>query len=800
MDDIGAIQLAVKVDYKQLTGLIKTTDQTKRAVSVLAKDFARTGNLSKYMTGINHIDAANRKLGNSSSMTRTQIMRFGKKVEQQTRFTDSLTAATRRLNAAQITSNKAMGNTRNKMNGSNMAIQQLGYQFGDFAVQVQGGTSAFVAFSQQGSQLAGILPMIAGPLGLSMGAAVGLSAALGILIPIGSAIGRMFMETSGAGKSLKDTVGDLSSSFDTYIDSVSKANTSTEDLLKTYGRITPEILELEERLQALQLRQVALDAQATAKAISNFNFGGALMGGELADIKATFDTTIDGARMLEAAILAVGQAEGPEDTLLAIQALSAEALRASGGIDKLTAEQIKFLQQVTASEQEFQRLVNIIGIAEKSISSSSDQVDKLQARLEQLGKMRSWTRSMSKGYKVLQDSAKEARKINKELRDSTSLQLRKNQLVDAELKYGKDSNVYKNELVKLEKFQLEVEQKITKEKYLALGVDEASIDLMHLQQTEALKLLQIRRDIANTPLTYSMMEGSDAAQRLGKYGGRGTTSDKDPTMGGVSIYKEPEQTQEQKDAEALGKYIDQLKHQKSVTTELVGIFGSERDIKQKILDVQNKYKDVIDDNQVKEITRVLQLTDAETKRHDALEKAKQEQEALGASIEASMEKAFMSMVDGTTSVKDAFKSMASEIIKELYRVLVVKKMVAAISSVLPFADGGVISSGSQVQAYANGGVVSSPTTFGMSGGKTGLMGEAGPEAIMPLKRGANGKLGVQMEGGGATTVVQNFNFSANGDDSVKRIIAQAAPKIAEMTKSQIVNDRKRGGSMKAAFG
>jgi hypothetical protein len=687
------------------------------------------------------------------------------------------------------------------MNGNNMAIQQLGYQFGDFAVQVQGGTSAFVAFSQQGSQLAGILPMIAGPLGLSMGAAVGLSAALGILIPIGSAIGRMFMETSGAGKSLNDTVGDLSSSFETYIDSVSKANNSTEDLLKTYGRITPEILELEERLQALQLRQVALDAQATAKAISNFNFGGALMGGELADIKATFDTTIDGARMLEAAILAVGQAEGPEDTLLAIQALSAEAIRASGGIDKLTAEQIEFLQQVTASEQEFQRLVNILGIVEKSISGSSDQADHLQARFEQLGKMATvWSRSMSKGYKVLQDSAAELAKINKELRDSTSLQLRKNQLVDAELKYGKDSHVYKNEVVKLENFQLEIEQKITKEKYLALGVDEASIDLMHLQQTEALKLLQIRRDIANTPLTYSMMEGSDAAQRLGKYGGRGTTSDRDPTMGGVSIYKEPEQTQEQKDAEALGKYIDQLNHQKSVATELVGIFGSERDIKQKILDVQNKYKDVITGDQEEEIERVLRLTDAETKRHKALEKAKQEQEALGASIEASMEKAFMSMVDGTASVKDAFKTMAREIIAELYRVLVVKKMVASISTAFGFADGGVFSGGSQVQAYADGGVVGSPTTFPMSGGKTGLMGEAGPEAIMPLKRGANGKLGVQMEGGATTTVVQNFNFSANGDESVKKLIAQAAPKIADMTKSSLLNDRRRGGTTKAVFG
>ena len=169
--------------------------------------------------------------------------------------------------------------------------------------------------------------------------------------------------------------------------------------------------------------------------------------------------------------------------------------------------------------------------------------------------------------------------------------------------------------------------------------------------------------------------------------------------------------------------------------------------------------------------------------------------------------ALMSIVDGTMTVKDAFKSMASDIIKELYRVLVVERMVQSIkgflspsSPVVPSANGNVLSNGS-IQAYANGGVVGGPTYFPMSGGKTGLMGEAGPEAIMPLKRGANGKLGVQMEGGGGnTTVVQNFNFSANGDDSVKKIIAQAAPQIANMTKKSIMDDRRRGGQMKATFG
>ncbi len=79
-----------------------------------------------------------------------------------------------------------------------------------------------------------------------------------------------------------------------------------------------------------------------------------------------------------------------------------------------------------------------------------------------------------------------------------------------------------------------------------------------------------------------------------------------------------------------------------------------------------------------------------------------------------------------------------------------------VQGILPFADGGSFSQG-RVMPFANGGVVSSPTMFPMRGG-TGLMGEAGPEAIMPLARGADGKLGVRTQGGGrAVNVVMNIN-------------------------------------------
>lgn len=68
------------------------------------------------------------------------------------------------------------------------------------------------------------------------------------------------------------------------------------------------------------------------------------------------------------------------------------------------------------------------------------------------------------------------------------------------------------------------------------------------------------------------------------------------------------------------------------------------------------------------------------------------------------------------------------------------------------ADGGAWSNG--VQLFANGGaftntIVSTPTAFGMAGGKIGVMGEAGDEAIMPLTRTSGGQLGVMAVGGGS---------------------------------------------------
>lgn len=141
------------------------------------------------------------------------------------------------------------------------------------------------------------------------------------------------------------------------------------------------------------------------------------------------------------------------------------------------------------------------------------------------------------------------------------------------------------------------------------------------------------------------------------------------------------------------------------------------------------------------------------------------------------------VVDGD-SLSDSLRTVANSMINTAFNAAVkpVTDQVGGLLSqgvgsllggLLPFAKGASFSQG-RVQPFANGGIVSGPTSFPMRGG-TGLMGEAGPEAIMPLSRGPDGKLGVRGQGGGNVSVV--MNISTPDIDGFRRSQGQIAAQL-----------------------
>jgi len=92
-----------------------------------------------------------------------------------------------------------------------------------------------------------------------------------------------------------------------------------------------------------------------------------------------------------------------------------------------------------------------------------------------------------------------------------------------------------------------------------------------------------------------------------------------------------------------------------------------------------------------------------------------------------------------------------------------------------FQNGGVIRQGLPMP-FASGGVIASPTLFPLHGGRVGLAGERGAEAILPLARGPDGRLGVQASSSSGVSVT--FNVTTPDAESFRRSETQIAAMLA----------------------
>ena len=92
-----------------------------------------------------------------------------------------------------------------------------------------------------------------------------------------------------------------------------------------------------------------------------------------------------------------------------------------------------------------------------------------------------------------------------------------------------------------------------------------------------------------------------------------------------------------------------------------------------------------------------------------------------------------------------------------------------------FAHGGVFQGGMPVP-FARGGIIASPISFPLGNGRMGLAGERGAEAIMPLARGSDGRLGVVAASGGGVHV--NVTIATQDLDSFQRAESQVSAVLA----------------------
>lgn len=181
---------------------------------------------------------------------------------------------------------------------------------------------------------------------------------------------------------------------------------------------------------------------------------------------------------------------------------------------------------------------------------------------------------------------------------------------------------------------------------------------------------------------------------------------------------------------------------------------------------------------------------------DSLVFTGREVNSLSTGIGGGLRRAFDGLVFDGMRASDALKTVANSMITSVYNIAMrpvqnalggalAQGVNGLLSGMMPFAQGGVFQGG-RVTAFAKGGVVGGPTAFPMNGGM-GLMGEAGPEAIMPLTRGPDGSLGIRSHGGGRpVTVVMNINTpDVQGfQRSQSQIAAQAARMLSRGQKNR----------------
>ena len=603
------------------------------------------------------------------------------------------------LKVAQQTMGAAAQVGGRRVNSSGMLIQQAGYQFGDFAVQVQGGTNPMVAFGQQATQMIGafnMLPQATLAASVGIGAlrvsVVALIASLGVIIPVLTAVGAYFMRAREAANSTTDSI----ETFEDRLKSARGEITNMKQALEVLRGGFESVFELTLNEEIVQARISIRDAQREINDEMRRGLEVALAQnkayGTLTDeqVRAQAEAALASSSVLLAARERLKTAE---EELAVFEATAVEIRkreRDESVVNQLHEARMIIQDQERQSAIEYQkRLTRIKGLMGTLLAESRDNA------------------------KALEDAAEAARRL------------------------------YDTDLSKGVRAAAEAAQQLAKD----LG-----ISLRSAMAMAGMIVTRPQGDVFDPrdPRNQSSESALERARRIMESG------------------------------ELTNSTLDKPTSSASGSTG-----GSASTLSTAAADSLRTYKEAL-----KEVM--------------ALEA---ERTALVEPMARAFTDGFTSMVDGTMKVKDAFKAMALDIVKQLWKIFVVEQLVNSITGSFGIGGGSGMTmtpkanplsglSGAQMlpPGYSGGGYTGNGSRSGGMDGEGGFLAMLHPrETVVDHAKG-------QSTGGDTINISQSFNFSANGDESVKKIIAQAAPQIAQMTQKSMMDQRRRGGAMKSTFG
>ena len=731
--------------------------------------------------------------------------------------TDQYREAVRRLREEQQRAGDGAGDLARRMNRQGVITQQAGYQLGDFIVQVQSGTNWMVAFGQQATQVVGTLTLLGGKWIL-------IGSVLGVAIPLITAVGAAFMRTRGEGQTLDQVVNKLKESFSELSENMGLVGDAELDL--RFGNLATEVRNLASAM-------VELNAASELNNLSNV----------LDQVREAADANF--LQILREGFSLPGYGEINQESPT-VRERANESVFENLGLPQSRREfldQISRMQEFAeAGDREgvvriFEEMVAQIREAEGGMAAVSQEGRNLVAQMYQASLSTAETNAMLNGTAQEAERAAEQAERNVEAyeelleltreQQDTELERASNlyqrlsslrqetQLQETIARYGEQSAQVaelraeqEREIVRLEAmkagfFGESLRAIMDQYDAMVLATDEAEktsaaldaiADLNHLPftaQVEALAdMLGIAADEAtrlldNLPVgtTYGVglgeqgltgaeaifggQEGDIRASRRGGRGGGGT-----PEF--VSRVFGPE----------LQQAIEQAQEDLRLYNQEVQMLDSAL---QAGLVTQQEYNSFV--AQAQEV-----YNQAQQGAYD-YQKALEQVEKTAMS---SMENAFMSIIDGSKSASEAFKDMARQILAEAMRMMVIRPLIQSI-----FGGGG---GGGIFSIF--GGVTGTKASGGtMMAGEPYLVGERGPELVIPSRSGtvmnadltnkamAGGNQKVQVE----VFVNDNGNFDARVREVSSSVVAKAAPRIIQGAERQILDQRRRGGVMKATF-